>query len=230
VLLGAYALTVLRLEKRPPSEIDPRSGAGLLVLGGAAGVGLMSLVYLALWALGRVTVLPGTGVEGVIAALAAFFAAAVLEELVMRAVVFRFVEEATGTTAAVIVSAVLFGLLHAANPGATAVSVGAVALEAGVLFALAYALTRNLWLCIGLHTGWNFAEGSLFGAQVSGAPASQTLVRTTLAGPDLLTGGTFGPGASLIAVGLFVVVSAILGWVVVRRARWRPRMFRMRLA
>jgi membrane protease YdiL (CAAX protease family) len=229
-LLVVYALAVRWIERRGAREIDPRLGLVPFAIGTAAGLGLMSLVYLVLWALGLVEFLPGTGVEGLPPALAAFFAAAVLEELVMRAVVFRLVEEIAGTVVALVISATLFGLLHALNPAATVISTGAIAIEAGVLLALAYALTRNLWLCIGLHMSWNFAEGSLFGAQVSGVPAAQTLTRTILSGSDLLTGGAFGPEASIIAMGLFVVASAIVARMVFRRSRWQPLRLRLRLA
>ena len=57
-----------------------------------------------------------------------------------------------------------FGLIHAANKGATLESTLAIALEAGILLAASYILTRSLWLPIGLHFGWNFTEGGIFGA------------------------------------------------------------------
>jgi membrane protease YdiL (CAAX protease family) len=230
ILLAAYALAVRWVEGRRPSEVDPGAGAVPFAIGSLAGLGLMGAVYLMLWGLARVEFLPGTGIDALPSALAAFFAAATLEELIMRAVVFRLTEEAAGTTVAIALSAALFGLLHALNPGAGVVSTCAIAVEAGVLLALCYALTHNLWLCIGLHTGWNFAEGSVFGARVSGVPAAQTLLRTNLFGSDLVTGGDFGPEASIIAIGLFVVVSALLGVIVMRQSHWLPFKLRLRLA
>jgi membrane protease YdiL (CAAX protease family) len=133
-----------------------------------------------------------------------------------------------GTLVALVVSAAIFGLLHAANPGASLVSSASIALEAGVLLGLAYALTRSLWLPIGLHFGWNFTEGGIFGAAVSGGQ-SHGLVKAAVVGPDLLTGGAFGPEASVVAVVLSLVVSAAMGWLVVRRGHWKPLTFRLRL-
>lgn len=127
------------------------------------------------------------------------FLAAVFEEILFRAVLFRIVEQACGTTTALIGSAAVFGLVHSANPGATAFSDVAIAVEAGLLSAMAYALTRNLWLAIGIHTGWNFAEGNLFGALVSGQRSSHSLIHVTLTGPAPFTGGTFGPEASIFS-------------------------------
>ncbi len=227
LLLGLYILTVRWLERRSATELDLRRGAPQLLIGAGVGVVLMGAVYLVLWALGLAAFGPGTGLTGLGGGLAAAFAAAVLEELLLRAVLFRILEEATGTTVAVAVSAVVFGLLHGLNPGATLVSTAAIAIEAGVLLALAYALTHNLWLAIGIHMAWNFTEGSIYGAAVSGGAPAPSLVRATLSGPGLLTGGAFGPEASVVSVGVSLVASAILVAMILRRGGWRPRTLRL---
>jgi membrane protease YdiL (CAAX protease family) len=183
-----------------------------------------------LWGLGHVAFATGTGLNGLGGGLAVAFAAAVLEELLLRAVLFRLLEEATGTTIAVIVSAIVFGLLHGLNPGATPLSTAAIAIEAGVLLALAYALTHNLWLAIGIHMAWNFTEGSVFGAAVSGGAQSQSLVRSVISGPDWLSGGAFGPEASIVSVAVCLLASLAIGTLIVRARGWRPRSFRFALA
>lgn len=230
VLLGLYILTVRWLERRAATELDLRPGGPQLVAGAAVGVALMATVYAVLWSLGLARFGPGTGMAGLGGGLTVAFAAAVLEELLLRAVLFRILEEATGTTVAVAVSAAVFGLLHALNPGATPVSTAAIAIEAGVLLALAYALTHNLWLAIGIHMSWNFAEGNLFGASVSGGAPAPSVVRATLTGPQLLTGGAFGPEASLVTVIVCLVASAIIAAMILRRGGWRPRTLRLSLA
>jgi uncharacterized protein len=222
LLLVAYVLLVRWMERRAASELSLTRGAGQFAIGGAIGLALMGAVYLVLWSMGLVTFSPGTGMAGLGGDLAAYFAGAVLEELLLRAVVFRLVEQIAGTTIAVVFSAVLFGLLHAMNPGATIVSTSAIAIEAGVLLAVAYALTRNLWFVIGIHLGWNFAEGALFGAKVSGGAATHALMRTSISGSDLISGGGFGPEASLVSVGLLAAVSVVIAVIIVRRSGWRP--------
>jgi len=229
LLLALYALTVRWLERRSAAELDPRRGAPLLLAGAGIGAAMMASVYLILWILGRASFGPGTGLDGLGGGLAVAFAAAVLEELLLRAVLFRILEEAGGTTIAVAVSAVVFGLLHAFNPGATPISTAAIAIEAGVLLALAYALTHNLWLAIGIHMSWNFTEGSLFGAAVSGGAPTHSLVRASLSGPQLLTGGAFGPEASVVSVVVSLAASAVLGALILRRGGWRPRTLRLSL-
>ena len=74
----------------------------------------------------------------------------------------------------------------------------AIMLEAGVLLGSAYFLTRRLWLPIGLHIGWNFTQGGVFGIAVSGHPSSG-LLQAVLSGPTWLSGGAFGAnlGANL---------------------------------
>ena len=132
-------------------------------------------------------------------AFAGALVAAILEEILLRGVLFRIIEESLGSWIALALSALVFGALHAFNPGATLASTMAIALEAGVLLAAVYMYTRTLWMPIGLHLGWNFTEGGIFGASVSGGEAKGWL-SSHLHGPDLLTGGAFGPEASLVAV------------------------------
>jgi uncharacterized protein len=108
------------------------------------------------------------------------------------------------------------------NPHATIVSSLAIAIEAGVLLAVAYAATGRLWLPIGIHIGWNFTEGRIFGVPVSGFPAVPSLFRGTVSGPDFLTGGTFGLEASLLAVLVCSVAAALLIAYTLRAERIVP--------
>jgi CAAX protease family protein len=107
------------------------------------------------------------------------------------------------------VSAILFGLLHAANPGATPFSSLAVALEAGVLLAVAFAATRRLWFPIGIHAGWNYAEGTIFGTAVSGGTVKATLLHGVLSGSPLFTGGAFGVEASIVAIPVCLAAASL---------------------
>jgi len=227
--LGVYLLTVGWMERRGAAELGLRAGGPQLLAGAAIGAMMMAAVYLILWGLGLATFGPGDGLTGFGPGLASALRAAVFEELLLRAVLFRITEEACGTTIAVIVSAAVFGLLHGINPGATPMSTLAIALEAGVLLALAYALTRNLWLAIGIHLAWNFTEGSVFGAQVSGSAISRSLIHSTLAGPPWLTGGDFGPEASVVSIGVSMVVATVIAVLIMRQGGWRPRALRLRL-
>lgn len=133
------------------------------------------------------------------------------EEILMRGIVFRIVEKSLGSVLALVVSAVLFGIGHLFNEGATILAISNATI-AGLLFATAYMSTRRLWLPIGMHVAWNFTVSQLFSASVSGHEAETGLLRGLLVGPEWLTGGAFGIEGSvvttvvitLMALGLFV--------------------------
>jgi membrane protease YdiL (CAAX protease family) len=147
---------------------------------------------------------------------------AVVEEVLFRGFLFRLIEVAAGTWSALFATSVLFGAAHAFNPGATVLSSIAIALEAGVLLGAAYAVTGRLWFPIGLHAAWNFTETNVFGMSVSGLGATKGLIIGTLRGPTILTGGGFGPEASIVAVLVCVSAALLILWRVVRLGRVQP--------
>jgi membrane protease YdiL (CAAX protease family) len=148
-------------------------------------------------------------------AVGIFFAVGIFEEVVFRGILFRQLEQAIGTWLAIVASALFFGLGHRGNPGATWVSGIAIAIEAGALLAASYVATRSLWMPIGLHWAWNLFEGPVWGSPVSGY-ALPVLANARFPGPRLLTGGEFGPEASLPAM----VFGAALGaWFLVLAVR-----------
>ena len=97
-------------------------------------------------------------------------------------------------------------------------------METGLLFTAAYLLTRRLWLPIGLHWGWNFFETSIYGTANSGAweDDPNTLFAGHTHGPFLLTGGAFGPEASVIGLCVGSYAGLLLLRLAIRRGRWRP--------
>jgi membrane protease YdiL (CAAX protease family) len=145
-------------------------------------------------------------------------AAAVQEELIFRGMIFRLLERALGSWIAVLLSALLFGAAHLANPDATLVSTLAIMLTAGVILAALYLLTRSLWWVIGLHLGWNFFEGPIFGAPLSGR-TMPVLLHASLTGPQAWTGGTFGPEAGLVAILIVGSVGLLLCVLAARQHR-----------
>jgi phosphotransferase system glucose/maltose/N-acetylglucosamine-specific IIC component len=106
------------------------------------------------------------------------------------------------------VAAVVFAALHLANPGATALA-GATVAVAGLMFCALYALTGRLWVPIGLHLAWNFTQGTSSGRQSPAAQSAGSIaVSTARRGAQTwLTGGTFGPEASVFALILISVLT-----------------------
>jgi uncharacterized protein len=209
IVLGAYWSYVRLVEKRPVAELSrprmlPEFGAGVLLgaLLFGATVGLLA-------ALGVYQVTGSNGWAAMLATVPGFILGGVLEEVVMRGVVFRLLERSLGSWIALAISAAIFGLLHLFNPGATLLNAGAVMLEAGVMLAAAYMVTRRLWFCIGIHIAWNFTEGGIFSASVSGGN-TRGLLQSKLTGPDWLAGGAFGAEGSLVAVAICAAVGVLL--------------------
>jgi membrane protease YdiL (CAAX protease family) len=197
--LGLYVLAVRTLERRPADEVTgSRAGLGRGVV---LGMLLFTVVITVVAVFGGYRITGWGSVAGALSVLGVTVAVAVAEELLFRGVLFRIVEELAGTIGALVVSAGLFGLLHLLNPEATVFGAFAIAVEGGLMAGAAYAATRTLWLPIGLHLGWNFAEGGLFGTTVSGtAGGSSGLFDSVLSGPVALTGGDFGPEASIVSI------------------------------
>jgi hypothetical protein len=121
------------------------------------------------------------------------------EELIFRAIVLRLLMRAFGIWPSLALSAALFGALHLANPNATPVAAIAIAVEAGLMLASFYLLTGRLWVSIGVHAAWNFAQGWIWGARVSGIEVKESLYLSAPkpGAPEWLSGGAFGPEASV---------------------------------
>ncbi|GAA0373021.1 CPBP family intramembrane metalloprotease [Actinoallomurus spadix] len=222
VLLG-YATMVRVLERRDADEVGRPGAAAEVRRGTLLGIGLFSIT------IAVIAVFGGYGIHGwgnLAAAIGAFgmtCAVAVAEEVMFRGVLFRIVEEKTGTWGAMAVSAILFGALHLINSGATLYGAASIAIEGGLMLAAAYTVTRTLWLPIGLHLGWNFAEGGIFGTNVSGSSDHTLgLFKGTASGSSVLSGGSFGPEASIIALLVCGTTTVLL----LRQARRRGRIRR----
>jgi hypothetical protein len=136
----------------------------------------------------------------VVLATGAGLSTAVIEELIFRGYVFRWIARRSAPLALAVTS-LFFGLIHWFNPHATIFSSIAIALEAGLLLGAAYWISGNLWFPIGIHFGWNFTEGTIFNVPVSGTE-SPGLILGTLRGPNWLTGGEFGIESSVVAVAI----------------------------
>jgi len=211
--LVLYALAVKLGEGRQPSELALGPASKGLALGLALGF-LLMVILMAVMALSGLYVITWVGLVPVWGGLTLAVQAAITEELWMRALLFRLLWRALGPLPAFALSALVFGALHLANPGATIVA-GATVTLAGLMFCALYALTGRLWVPIGLHLAWNFAQGSLFGAAVSGGQLGSSVAHSTAreATEAWLTGGTFGPEASVLAlllIGLVTVGALVL--------------------
>ncbi|WP_427913771.1 CPBP family intramembrane glutamic endopeptidase [Ramlibacter sp. MMS24-I3-19] len=225
--ITAYLVVTRLVEGRWPKEL--LRGRRLLpdvAIGLLCGAAYISACAGALWLAGAYTVVgvrPDIQFAGLL--LVTGVGAGVFEEIVFRGVLFRMIEEGLGTWAALLGSALLFGFVHIANPGATAWSSIAIAIEAGLLLGMAYHVTRSLPLCMGIHAAWNFTQGAVYGSPVSGLPTKNSWLIPQFSGPEWLTGGAFGFEASVVSAGIGLAIAAALVLVAQRRGTlvpWRP--------
>lgn len=216
-MLGTYALAVRLGEGRAAREIDPKRAPRELALGIAIGGAIMAIIIGVMWSAGWV-IISAAPITGVAEAMKQAIQSAVIEETLMRIIIFRMLWRAFGVWPALLSTAILFGGLHLANPDASLF--GAICLIAGEgIGAGLYLLTGRVWMSIGMHAGWNFALGWLFGSAVSGLDSfvSGPLRMHPAEGvTTLLSGGGFGPEASVAA---FVV--SLAGSLICLTLAWR---------
>ena len=220
--LAVYYAFVRLVERRQVDELGLKGMGRELGLGMLIGGGLCVLCVLVLMMAGAYRIEGINPITVVLPALAMALSSGVLEELMYRGGLFRIVEESLGSWISLIVSALVFGLSHYAPVEGALWGSFAITIEAGLLLAAAYMLTRRLWIAIGLHMAWNFAQSGVFSGIVSGGFNQPGLFRSTLEGPDWLTGGAFGMEASAIAVALCTAAGLLLLMLAIRRGHLMP--------
>lgn len=142
--------------------------------------------------------------------LSLFLLVGVVEEVIFRGILFRFITDKWNIAVGLTMSSLLFGLAHLGNPGATLWAALAIALASGWLFGMAYAYHRTIWVPIGMHWAWNYLEGGVFGCAVSGTPLDYLpLITPRISGADILSGGEFGPEASIITIVIGIAISIV---------------------
>jgi membrane protease YdiL (CAAX protease family) len=207
VLLALYVAGARWIEGRRAVELRPGDCARGIGIGLTLGFALFSTLMGILWLAGVYRPAGWGRWQPLALALLSSLAGAVFEEVIFRGFLFRLIAALGGNWIALGVTSALFGLAHIRNPGATWASSLAVAIEAGLLLGAAYAASSSLWLPIGIHAGWNFAEGPGFGMEVSGQAGASSGIIGQLRGPAILTGGAFGPEASIVAVAVCLVLA-----------------------
>jgi hypothetical protein len=176
---------------------------------GALPIGLASLLLIGV---GQLQVNPAPdgswwGAAGT--AMAILLPAAFFEELFIRGYAFSVLRRMGGWKLALVVTSVVFGLLHAGNPGADAQSILAV-IVAGFFLGAVFLATGSLYAVGAAHFAWNWTMVALLHTPVSGLAMPSPDYRTVDAGPDWITGGAWGPESGLAALGAEFVLLFIL--------------------
>lgn len=130
------------------------------------------------------------------------------EEILVRGYPFTVLLRQGGVAAALLLTSGVFSIMHAFNPGIGWFGFLNIFL-AGIWLGLARVVSGSLWLPVGLHIGWNFFLGPVFGFPVSGIIERSVLITIT-GRPDWLTGGAFGPEGGLLATVVLIAGTAVL--------------------
>lgn len=231
LLILLYMLVIRRLGEHPRDDYRDPKAARHLLIGLGAGLGIFSLAVAIAAALGIYQVQGEGDLTGFLPALiASAIFPAISEEMLFRGILFRWIEEFGGSWLALLVTSALFGCAHLLNPHASPIAAAGIAFEAGVMLGAAYMLTRSLWLPMGLHAAWNFAQGEIYDIPVSGT-AVHGMLNARLSGPPLLTGNGFGLEASVIAIIVATLFGLCLLWLAIKNGEViQPRWVRRRLA
>lgn len=218
-LLGAHAFVLRFVEHRGWNFVwfdrraaHPRSLlVGFLI--GALAIGVPSLLLMAIGWL-DVTDAPGPWQTGALATGMMLVPAALVEELMIRGYPLAVLRETLGWRWAIVLTSVVFGVLHAFNPNVAARAIILVTIAGIFLGAIVYHM-RSLWAAIAAHFAWNLTLAVFLHAAVSGQELPVGDYRVVDGGPDWATGGAWGPEGGAAAMAGMLVAAALL----VRRRR-----------
>ncbi len=236
-ILGSIWLVGRFLDGRPFSDFGLHLNRDWWLdfgFGLALGAFLMSLIFLTEWSAGWIAV-TGTFATPAISfpfwlaifyQFVQFISVGIQEEMFIRGYPLRNLAEGfakipglsskTAILLSLILSSIIFGLIHLGNPNTTWVSTLDIALG-GILLGLGYILTGELAISIALHITWNFFQGNVFGFPVSGITQGVSFLTIQQGGPSLFTGGAFGPEAGLVGLAAITLGSVLI----VVYVRWR---------
>lgn len=214
-----FCLWVRFIEKQPLSFIGfvkdhwlTKYLTGLLI-----GFAMMSIVVIILLVSGHISLeknnIQPTGISSlpfILILLIGWIIQGASEEIVTRGYLMNVLKNKYNVPVALLITSTLFGLLHLGNPGVNAIAIINIILV-GLFFGLCTIKTNNLWLACGIHSAWNFAQGNIFGFEVSGIDTSVgSLIDLNLKGNTLITGGAFGPEAGLSSTIVLILSIGII--------------------
>lgn len=183
----------------------------------ASGLLMMSTVVFILYIFGFITIetksLQPVGIAALLnisIILIGWLIQGATEEIVTRGWLMNVLGARYNITVGLILSSVFFALIHSENPGINYVAMLNIVLV-GILLGLIVINTGSLWVACGIHSAWNFAQGNIFGFQVSGNDVGVgSIVDLNLVGNEFITGGQFGPEAGMVCSFVILVLIVIV--------------------
>lgn len=206
------------LEKRKLSTLGFKKKGCVLeyVKGVALGLLLFGMTYILCYLSGSLAVggvnLSGETVLYVVGFFAGYLIQGMAEEVLCRGYLLVSLSRRCSVTLSVVLSSLFFSMLHGMNQGVTLLAYINIFLF-GLFLALLFIRFENIWIVGALHSIWNFAQGNLFGIQVSGMQLQPSLIKSDVKeGWELINGGSFGVEGGLAVTAVLVVALGILGY------------------
>ncbi len=203
------------LEGRPLSSIGMRKKGAVkqYLVGLLIGLLMFGFTYLLMYMFGGVEnfTLSFNINYGIFALFfLGFFLQGMSEEFLCRGFLMNSIGGKNSVYIAIVLSSLMFALLHGINPGLSVLAIINLALY-GVFMAVYMIVTDNIWGASAIHTIWNFAQGNIFGVLVSGQGFGDSLITTEIAqGKDFISGGSFGAEGGICTTIILVVAFVLL--------------------
>ncbi|MFZ5979869.1 MAG: CPBP family intramembrane glutamic endopeptidase [Candidatus Zixiibacteriota bacterium] len=223
----SYRLYVKYIERRPAYEISVKGALPEFGNGTVIGGSLISVAVAAMAIPGYYQITGFDSAWWLLNGVFQFGIGSFLEELIFRLILFRLLEELTGTWISLVAISLLFGFMHLGNENASVWSSISITLEDLIIVGI-YMTTRRLWMVWGLHFGWNYFQDGIFGLPNSGETSFPGWINPTVEGPEWFTGGSFGIEASVVIIlltvagGIYLLVRAYQKGLIIS-PRWRRK-------
>ncbi len=219
-LAAALLVTYLYLkkDKRSFSDIGSWFNDGWyrkLVRGSILGITVMVLIFAILLVSGLAAIRglnesnPGKIILKLVTGILLFLpAVAYTEELLTRGYIYHFLKTRFTIAGSLLVTSLVFAVMHIFNPNVTPLALFNIFL-AGVVLNLLVLKEGKVWSAVGFHFGWNYTMGVVFSSPVSGG-GEEGIIKLSLRGHELLTGGTFGIEGGVICTVVLILISFYL--------------------
>lgn len=223
ILFAAYRVFVFH--KRGKSEFVAlglaldRCSIVYLLIGTLIGAFAIASIFFVEWSIGFLRILKINAISALADGWLYFIAKPFIEEFAFRcAILGVLLLWIPRKSIAVIISAVIFGGLHVVNANASFISVLSTMLG-GIAYGCAFVGAERIWFPLGLHIAWNYSQARVFGFILSGQfNGPPPFIQQHDCGPELLTGGMYGPEGGIIGIGARIaVIGLIAGWVIFKR-------------
>lgn len=189
-----------------------------LIWGLLLGAGTMTIIFIFLLASGNIqlkeSLLKPNLTASTLWGIALYVIVALNEEIMCRGYIQTTLNQMGRPWLSAVITSALFSVLHLGNPNVKILGLLNIFII-GLVFSYMYIRTKSLWMPIGYHFTWNYFQGNVFGFPVSGTTQSKGIYNIGTVNENILTGGSFGPEAGIVAT-VVIIIGAVIVWRVTK--------------